>query len=64
MRGHMNDILSDSSDMEKLDQALDRGIADAEAGRFLEVEEAFRLLRLALFGCDSTAPATDDDQLA
>ena len=28
-----------------LDAALDRGIADIEAGRYLELDEAFKLLR-------------------
>jgi antitoxin ParD1/3/4 len=32
------------------DAALDRGIADAEAGRVMEVDEAFRRLRDALSG--------------
>ncbi|MDB5556801.1 MAG: hypothetical protein JWL86_6785 [Rhizobium sp.] len=48
----------------ELDEALDRGVADVAAGRFLELEEAFRLLRLALFGNDAAPPAEDSDQLA
>jgi antitoxin ParD1/3/4 len=31
-----------------LDRALDRGIADAEAGRIMDVEDAFRRLRSEL----------------
>lgn len=31
-----------------LDRALDRGIADAEAGRVMDVEEAFKRLRSEL----------------
>ena len=35
-----------------LDAALDRGIADADGGRVMEIEEAFRSLRLALLSSD------------
>jgi antitoxin ParD1/3/4 len=31
-----------------LDRALDRGIADAEAGRVMDIEEAFKRLRFEL----------------
>ncbi|MGV3548828.1 type II toxin-antitoxin system ParD family antitoxin [Rhizobium sp.] len=39
---------ADAERWKALDAALDRGIADVEAGRVMDIDEAFRRLRAAL----------------
>mgnify|MGYP006905966084 CR=1 FL=1 len=49
MEKHINSKSTTADDFAaKLDAALDRGKADADAGRVMEVEEAFERLRREL----------------